>query len=68
MGYASAEQMQSVYSSLSNEELLRIVDQDFPNLKGALKMLRDKFEEAIKHETVEIVCSECGTVLILDNE
>lgn len=66
----------SVISNLTDEELLSSVHYSFPNVKGLLKQLIDRFEEVVNtmdldeqtKSASEIDCPNCGTKIPVDIE
>lgn len=59
-------------SNLSNEELIRLIENEFPNLQGPLKMLQERFakyfDHVDEHLPSDVQCPCCGTSIELDWE
>ncbi len=66
-------------SNLDAQELIRYIENNYPDLKGGLRLLLDRFSEIVGNdgivqskadeiEAVEYKCPHCGTVLQIDLE
>lgn len=56
-------------SNMSNAELLLVLDNDYPNLQGPLRMVVDRFRAELHAQMdelpKEVQCPACGTQLRL---
>lgn len=52
-------------NNLSNDELIQLIDNEFPNLQGPLKMLFERFakyfDHVDEHLPDDVQCPSCGT-------